>query len=40
DVKVLNYGQKRVYTDQTPLKEIYKQNHLTVDQIVADVKAL
>lgn len=39
-VKVLNYGQKRVYTDQTPLKEIYKQNHLTVDQIVADVKAL
>ncbi|QGV04702.1 1-deoxy-D-xylulose-5-phosphate synthase [Lactobacillus acetotolerans] len=40
NVKVLNYGQKRVYTDQTPVKEIYKQNHLTVDQIIADIKAL
>ncbi|WP_294832134.1 1-deoxy-D-xylulose-5-phosphate synthase [uncultured Lactobacillus sp.] len=37
-VKVLNYGQKRVYTDQTPVKEIYQQNHLTTAQIVADVQ--
>ena len=37
-VKVLNYGQKRVYTDQTPVKEIYQQNHLTTEQIVADVQ--
>ena len=37
-VKVLNYGQKRVYTDQTPVAEIYRQNHLTTDQIVADVQ--
>ena len=37
-VKVLNYGQKRVYTDQTPVAEIYRQNHLTTEQIVADVQ--
>ena len=37
-VKVLNYGQKRVYTDQTPVTEIYQQNHLTTEQIVADVQ--
>ena len=39
-VKVLNYGQNRVYTDQTPVKEIYQQNHLTTEQIVADVQQL
>ena len=38
DVKVLNYGQKRVYTDQTPLKDILKDNRMTVDQIVEDIK--
>ena len=38
DVKVLNYGQKRVYTDQTPLKDILKENRMTVDQIVEDIK--
>ncbi|RVU70814.1 1-deoxy-D-xylulose-5-phosphate synthase [Lactobacillus xujianguonis] len=38
DVKVLNYGQKRVYTDQVPLKNILEDNRMTVDQIVADVK--
>ena len=36
--KVLNFGQKRVYTDQIPLEQIYKDNHLTVDQIVEDIK--
>ncbi|GAA3630897.1 1-deoxy-D-xylulose-5-phosphate synthase [Lactobacillus hamsteri] len=36
--KVLNFGQKRTYTDQVPLEEIYKENHLTVDQIIEDVK--
>ena len=39
-VKVLNYGQNRVYTDQTPVAEIYRQNHLTTEQIVADVQQL
>ena len=38
DVKVLNYGQNRVYTDQTPVAEIYQQNHLNLEQIVADVQ--
>ena len=38
DVKVLNYGQKRVYTDQTPLKDILKDNRMTVEQIVEDIK--
>ena len=38
DVKVLNYGQNRVYTDQTPVAETYQQNHLTLEQIVADVQ--
>ena len=38
DVKVLNYGQKRVYTDQIPLNDILKDNRMTVDQIVEDVK--
>ncbi|WP_278954672.1 1-deoxy-D-xylulose-5-phosphate synthase [Lactobacillus apis] len=38
DVKMLNYGQNRVYTDQTPVAEIYQQNHLTLEQIVADVQ--
>ena len=38
DVKVLNYGQKRAYTDQTPLKDILKENRMTVDQIVEDIK--
>lgn len=38
DVKILNYGQKRVYTGQVPLKQILKDNRMTVDQIVEDVK--
>ena len=38
DVKVLNYGQKRVYTDQMPLKDILKDNRMTVEQIVEDIK--
>lgn len=38
DVKVLNYGQKRIYTDQVPLKETLKDNHMTTDQIVEDIK--
>ena len=38
DVKVLNYGQKRVYTDQMPLKDILKENRMTVEQIVENIK--
>ncbi len=40
DVKVLNYGQSRVYTDEVPVTKIYQQNHLTVDQIINDIQNL
>lgn len=40
NVKVLNYGQKRIYTDQTPLAQIYQDNHLTIEQIIDDLKTL
>lgn len=40
DVKVLNYGQSRVYTDEVPVTKIYQQNHLTVDQIIDDIQNL
>lgn len=40
DVKVLNYGQNRVYTDEVPVTKIYQQNHLTVDQIINDIQNL
>lgn len=40
NVSVLNYGQKRVYTDQTPINETYLQNHLTVEQILQDLKTV
>ncbi len=40
DVKVLNYGQSRVYTDEMPVDKIYQQNHLTVNQIIDDIQNL
>ncbi len=40
DVKVLNYGQSRVYTDEVPVTKIYQQNHLTVNQIIDDIQNL
>ncbi|WEV36559.1 1-deoxy-D-xylulose-5-phosphate synthase [Lactobacillus sp. ESL0677] len=40
DVKVLNYGQKRVYTDQLPLETNYHDNHLTANQIISDLNSL
>ncbi len=36
-MKVLNFGAKKEFTDRTPLDEIYQHNHLTVEQIVADI---
>lgn len=36
--KVLNFGQRCEYTDQVPLKQIYQDNHLTSEQIIADIK--
>ncbi len=40
DVKIRNYGQKRVYTDQEPISQIERENHLTVAQIVNDINNL
>ena len=36
-MKVLNFGAQKEFTDRTPLDEIYQRNHLTVEQIVADI---
>lgn len=36
-MKVLNFGAKKEFTDRTPLDELYQRNHLTVEQIVADI---
>lgn len=36
-MKVLNFGAKKEFTDRTPLDEIYQRNHLTVEQIAADI---
>lgn len=39
DVQVLNFGQKRIYTDQTPLQQLYQQNNLLPEQIIAAIQA-
>lgn len=36
--KVLNFGQIREYSDQTPLETLYEDNQLNVNQIVAAAK--
>ena len=38
DMKVLNFGAKKEFTDRIPLDVIYRNNHLTPDLIVEDVK--
>lgn len=37
DVKVLNYGGFKEFTDRVPLDELYTRYHLTSEQILADV---
>lgn len=37
DVKVLNYGAKKEFTDRIPLEELYKRYHLTKEAIVEDI---
>ena len=39
DMKVLNYGAKKEFTDRTPLDELYKKYRLTPDLIIEDIKA-
>ena len=38
DMKVLNYGAKKEFTDLVPLNELYERYHLTPDLIVKDIK--
>ena len=38
DMKVLNYGAKKEFTDLVPLNELYERYHLTPDLIVKDVQ--
>ena len=38
DVKVLNFGGKKEFTDRTPMEELYNRYHLTPELIVEDVE--
>lgn len=38
DMKVLNYGLKKFFYDRYDVNEVLKENHLTAEQIVEDVK--
>lgn len=40
NMKVLNYGGKKEFTDRKNLNDIYKENHLTVPQMIEDIKKL
>ncbi len=40
DMKVLNFGLKKEFLDRYDVQEVLKQNHLTAEQIAADVNAL
>ena len=37
DMKVLNFGAKKEFTDRVPLDELYERYHLTPEMIVNDV---
>ena len=38
DVKVLNFGAKKEFTDRVPVSELYERYHLTPELIVGDIK--
>ena len=40
DMKVLNYGAKKEFTDRVPQEELYKRYHLTDDLILQDIVEL
>lgn len=40
DVKTLNYGALKEFTDRVPLDELYERYHLTKELIVSDIKNL
>ena len=39
DMKVLNFGAKKEFTDRIPLETLYQKYHLTPDLILEDIKA-
>lgn len=38
EMKVLNFGATKEFTDRVPLNEIYQRYHLTEELIVNDIK--
>lgn len=38
DMKVLNFGARKEFTDRVPLEELYRRYHLTPELIVDDIK--
>lgn len=40
DMKVLNFGAKKEFTDRTPMDELNKRYHLTTELIVKDIENL
>ncbi len=38
DIKVLNFGAKKEFTDRIPLDELYQRYHLTKELIIDDIK--
>lgn len=38
DMKVLNFGATKEFTDKVPLEELYKRYHLTEELILSDIK--
>ncbi len=40
DMKVLNFGGKKEFTDRVPINELYQRYHLTKEQIVEDISKL
>ena len=40
DIKVLNYGAEKEFSDRLPLNELYQKYHLTPELIIDDIKTL
>lgn len=40
DTKVLNFGLKKEFLDRYRLEDVLQENHLTLEQIVADIEAV
>ena len=40
NMKVKNYGAKKIFTDRAPLNKLYEMFHLTEDQIIKDIEEL